>query len=75
MIYIMLVVPLLAGALLAGYHMGEGKGRSWFHTFAFVVAVVLTFYVILDFEFPRVGLIRNTAFDQVLVDLRQSMNP
>ncbi len=73
-IYAVLGVLLLAGSLLAGYHMGEGKGRSWVHTLAFVVGLVLAFYVILDFEFPRVGIIRIHGFDEVLVGLRQSMN-
>jgi len=31
-------------------------------------------YVILDMEYPRFGLIRVDAFDQVLIELRQSMN-
>jgi len=30
-------------------------------------------YVIVDLEFPRAGLIRVDAFDQVLVDVRQTM--
>ena len=30
--------------------------------------------VIIDIEYPRLGLIRVDSFDQVLVDLRQSMN-
>jgi hypothetical protein len=30
-------------------------------------------YVILDIEYPRVGLIKVEAFDQALVDLRASM--
>jgi hypothetical protein len=30
-------------------------------------------YVILDLEFPRLGLIRFGAFDQALVELRESM--
>jgi hypothetical protein len=30
-------------------------------------------YVILDFEFPRLGLIRVDAFDRALVDVRASM--
>ena len=72
-IYAMLGLLLLASSLLVGYHMGEGKARSWFHSFAFVVAIALAFYVILDFEFPRVGIIRIHAFDQVLVELRESM--
>jgi len=37
--------------------------------------MTLAVYVILDFEFPRLSLIRLHAFDQVLVDVRQNMNP
>jgi len=73
-IYVVLAVLVLAGSLISGYHMGEGKGRSWVHSLSFVMGLVLAFYVILDFEFPRMGIIRIDTFDQVLVDLRQSMN-
>jgi hypothetical protein len=72
-IYVTLGLLLLLSSLVAGYHMGEGKGRSWVHSLAFVVAIALAFYVILDFEFPRVGIIRIDGFDKVFVDLRQSM--
>ena len=34
----------------------------------------LTVYVIIDIEFPRLGLIRIDAADQVLVELRNSMD-
>jgi len=74
-IYGMLGLLVLAGALLAGYGMGVGKVRHWFHTLAFVLVLVLAIYVILDFEFPRVGLIRIHGIDQVLLDLRESMKP
>jgi len=40
--------------------------------FALVMAVAV--YVILDIEYPRLGLIRVDAFDQALIDLRESMN-
>jgi hypothetical protein len=39
--------------------------------FAAILAVAV--YVILDLEFPRLGLIRVEAFDQALVDLLKSM--
>jgi hypothetical protein len=55
--------------------MGAGKSRNWFHSLTFVAVVSLAIYVILDFEFPRIGLIRIHSFDDVLVELRQSMNP
>jgi hypothetical protein len=37
--------------------------------------VAVSVYVILDIEYPRLGLIRVDAFDQAFVDLRESMNP
>jgi hypothetical protein len=39
----------------------------------FALIMATTVYVILDLEFPRLGIIRIDAFDRVLVDLRQSM--
>ena len=75
LIYAMLGLLVLAGSLLAGYGMASGKTRDWFRVGAFALIMALAIYVILDFEFPRLGLIRVNAFDQVLVNLRQSMNP
>jgi hypothetical protein len=74
-IYAMLGLLVLAGSLLVGYDLGSGIARHWFHASAFALITTLAIYVILDFEFPRMGLIRLHAFDQVLVDVRQSMNP
>ena len=72
-VYILLMVFCLAAALLAGYGMAEG-GRSWVHVIGFSLAIAMTVYVILDVEYPRVGLIRIDKTDQVLIELRQSMD-
>jgi hypothetical protein len=74
-IYVMLGLLVLAGALLAGYGLATGKTRNWFHASAFAVIMALAIYVILDFEFPRMGLIRIDRIDQLLVDLQASMKP
>jgi len=63
----------LVGALLVGYATSASKDRSWFHTVVFAAIMSLTVYVIADLEFPRLGLIRVDAADQVLLDLRKSM--
>jgi hypothetical protein len=63
----------LIGALLVGYGTSANKDRSWFHTVVFAAILSLTVYVIVDLEFPRLGLIRVDAADQVLVELRKSM--
>jgi hypothetical protein len=74
-VFVMLFVLALAASLLAGYGMTSSRARSWFHMIGFALVVALAVYVILDLEYPRLGLIRVEAFDQALIDLRQSMNP
>ena len=64
----------LVGALLVGYGTSVDAERNWFHTVIFAAILSLTVYVIVDLEFPRLGLIRVNAADQVLVDLRKSMS-
>ncbi len=72
-VYGMLFGLALAGALLAGYGMAGGKSRNWLHVIGFPAVMALAFYVILDIEYPRLGLIQLNAFDQALVELRESM--
>ena len=40
---------------------------------AFSAIAVITVFVILEIEYPRMGFVRIGAYDQVLVDLRESM--
>jgi len=75
LIYAMLFLMMLAGSSLAGYGMATAKARNWFHILVFLAVNVLAIYLILDFEFPRFGLIQLGGFDQVLVDLQQSLKP
>jgi hypothetical protein len=72
-LYALLFGLALACALLAGLGMTGGRRRNWVHIAGFAIIVVLTVYVTLDLEYPRLGLIRVDAFDQVLVEVRESM--
>jgi len=72
-IFVMLGGLALASSLLAGYGMAGGKTRSWIHMLGFAGIMAVSVYVIVDLEFPRLGLIRVDAFDQALVELRESM--
>ncbi len=73
-VFAMLFGLALAASLLAGYGMTGSKVRSRFHMLGFALVMAVAVYVILDIEYPRLGLIRVDAFDQALVDLRASMN-
>ena len=74
-VFVMLFGLALAASLLAGYGITGSKVRRWFHMVGFALVMAFAVFVILDIEYPRLGLIRVDAFDQALVDLRASMNP
>jgi hypothetical protein len=73
-IFIMLGVAALATALFAGYGMAGARTRNVVYMVGIAATISIAAYVIIELEYPRVGLIRVNAMDQVLVDLRESMN-
>jgi hypothetical protein len=73
LIFIMLGITALAGAMFAGYGMAGGAARNWIYILGFATTVSLAAYVIIELEFPRLGMVRVEAFDQALVDLRATM--
>ena len=68
-IFILLVSLSLVSTLLVGYGTSTNKDRSWFHHVIFALVITMAIYVIVDLEYPRLGLIRVDAADQALVDL------
>jgi uncharacterized membrane protein YagU involved in acid resistance len=63
----------LASALMAGHGMTDGTARSWLHIVSFTAIIAAVVYVILNLEFPRLGLLQIAAFDHALMDLLQSL--
>ena len=72
-VFAMLALVALGGALFAGHAMAAARRRSWLHVVGFPVAIAVAFFVIIDLEYPRVGFIRVDPFDQALVELRATM--
>lgn len=73
LIFILLVFVAVLGALLAGYAMEQRKKRSMFHMILYAAAVSVTLYSIVDLDYPRSGLIKMDAADQLLLHLRDSI--
>jgi len=71
-VFVMLGVLALLGSLFAGYGMATAR-RSRVHTLGFAAVLAMALFVIVDFEFPRFGLIRLDSADSVLVEVRRSM--
>jgi len=72
-VFVMVVLVALCGAVLAGHSLAIGRSRSWIHIVAFAAVTAITLYVILDLEYPRFGLIRVDALDQLLITVRAGM--
>jgi len=72
-IFAVLIVVALVVSYLVGDIMAGDPRRNWRHMIAFAVTISLTLYVILDLEFPRLGLLRVEDFDQVLINVLRSM--
>lgn len=64
----------LAATLLAGFAVARNPKRDWVHRVGVALTIALALYVILELEYPRLGLVRVDAMDQALVDLRATMN-
>jgi hypothetical protein len=73
-IAVMLFLLGIASSFLMGMSVGTGVPRSRIHIVGYSAITALMIFLIADLEYPNYGLIRSYAFDQVLVDLRQSMN-
>ena len=72
-IFALLAVLALVSATLVGYGTAANKHRNWFHHVIFALAISLAIYVIVDLEYPRLGLIKVDSADQALVDVGASM--
>lgn len=72
-VYVVLALISLVCAFLVGYEMGATEVASRSHMIVLAIVLSITFYVILDFEYPRLGLIRIDDFDNLLIQVRASM--
>lgn len=72
-VYLMIAALACVGAIFSGYGLAGGHSKSWIHRLAFPIVIATALFVIVDIEYPRHGLIRVDAIDQLMVDLRTSM--
>ena len=71
-IFLLLIGLGLVGAVMVGYSTSVNASRDWFHWILYAAILSLTMYVIIDLEYPRLGLIQVNS-DQVLVELANTM--
>lgn len=72
-IFVLLGLLSLVGAMLVGFDTSATPDRQWLHTIAFAGIMALCVNVIMELELPRLGLVRVDGADVALIELRQSM--
>ncbi len=72
-VFVMLFALACTSSLLAGYAMASAQARNWLHVISYAAIATTIIYVILDYEYPRLGLIHVGAMDELLRDVRASM--
>jgi hypothetical protein len=70
-IFVLLVALALLGGFLVGYTSAETKQKRPIHSICYVVLTTVIIYVIINIEYPRMGIVDMDAFDKVLIQVRQ----
>jgi len=67
-VFVMLLATLLVASALAGYSMAALGAHDWIAIVGYAFVLSIAVYVIFDYEYPRIGLIRVDSVDQALFD-------
>jgi hypothetical protein len=73
-VYLTLAVLAVTSTFIMGYDTSLQRMRGWFYIVVYAGAMSFAAYVTADLEFPRAGLVRVDDANQILVELRQSMD-
>lgn len=73
MAYLFLGLLALVSAGLVGMNLAAANRSGWMHQVVYALVMTSALYIIIDFEFPRIGTIRIDQSDALLLSQRQAM--
>jgi len=73
-VFALLGLTVVASSALTGYTMSASGIRDWVFLISFALVLGTAIYVILDYEFPRIGLVHVDSVDQVLAETLKKMD-
>jgi hypothetical protein len=73
-VFAILAILALVGAVFSGYGQAGQKKRPWLHALGFATVMTAAIFITLDLEYPRFGFLRIDQMDEVMVELRHTMD-
>lgn len=73
MTYVFLCFLALVCACLIGLNLATARRDTLFHQIIYALVMTAALYIIIDFEFPRIGAIRIDQSDKLLMAQREAM--
>ena len=72
--YLFLAFLALVCGYFVGLNLAKGERGGWIHQVLYALVMTTALYIIIDFEFPRIGVIRIDQSDALLLAQRNNMN-
>lgn len=73
LIYVLLAIATLTGAVFVGYAIATAEKRNWIYMLGIAGTIASATYLVAELEYPRLGRVRVDAIDRTIVDLRATM--
>jgi len=72
-VFALLALTVMASSALVGYSESAYGAWDWTSVISFALVIGTAMYVILDYEYPRIGRIRVDPADRVLLQVLENM--
>ena len=73
-VFAILAILALVGSVFSGYGLAAQKRRPLLHALGFATVMTAAIFITLDLEYPRFGFLRIDKMDEVLVELRHTLD-
>lgn len=72
-VIIMFALITIICSILSGFRMAKDGQFSWKYALLFSLTISFTLYIILDFEYVRVGMIQLDSFEDILIETKENI--
>ena len=73
LVFLLMILVAFSCSFLIGYGIADKGVWNSLHIITFILITTVTLYIIIDLEYPRLGVIQETQFDNQLIELQNDI--